>query len=105
MPKRRGIRTIDCSEVQGEGKYVKIIGLKVGEAMALGSTEELSETEALDKAKEMFVDHVIEWNWVDDFGDPLPLPKELPEIVYDLYPEELAFLIGALSGDFKELKN
>jgi len=40
--------------------------------------------------------HIVEWNWVDDDGDPLALPKDNPETLDDLTDAESELLARLL---------
>lgn len=42
--------------------------------------------------------HVTEWNWVDDDGVPLPLPKDDASVMDRLTDAELQVLSNALQG-------
>ena len=48
--------------------------------------------------------HVLEWNFVDDEGEPLPQPAEKPEVVDELTEEEATFIVLALTNS-EEQKN
>jgi len=48
--------------------------------------------------------HVLDWDWVDDEGSPLPKPQENPEVFDELTDDELTFLIDEMMGK-EEVKN
>lgn len=110
MPKRKTVRRIDASEVQGEGAYVVVSGVKVREirkirqdvASGKGSEEALDE---FDLGLDLVRSHVLEWNFVDDLGKPLPSPKEDPSVMEELTEEEATFLTNMLIGGDEEVKN
>lgn len=54
---------------------------------------------------QLMIDHIAEWNWVDDEGKPLPLPKTNPEVIDELMNEEIRFLTRAITGDSEDRKN
>ena len=115
--------------MQGEESFVKVRRLKVAESRVLLKSlktqkkemaavrrdkalsdeekelrlEEL-EAEQNEKAFEamlrQYIDHVLEWNWVDDDGKPLAQP--CPEVLDDLTNDEIRFLGEALAGDTDE---
>ena len=42
--------------------------------------------------------HVLDWNWLDDNGDPLPKPKEDETVFDELTTDEVTFIINKLMG-------
>lgn len=110
MPKRKTIRQVDTEEVQGEGSFVVISGVKVSEIRRArqlakeAADSENTEYDSFEAGFEMLRDHIIKWNWVDDDGTPLPQPKEHPEIFDDLTSDEVTYLVKVLNGD-EDLKN
>jgi len=109
MPKRQSIKRIESTEVQGEGSYVVVRRQLVSEMRKFASGETWKQIQkmqsgeledpalALAMAQEA-TERVIEWNWVDDDDNPLPLPKDDPEVFDKLTDEEFAFLSVALSA-------
>ncbi len=100
MPSRQNVTEMPSPEVQGDGSWVKFRKLTVKEMkVILGrSDEDLSPLESFVEALRMYIDHVVEWNWVDDDGNPLPQPNQDPAVVDLLTNEEVMFLGQALSG-------
>ena len=92
MPQRQRVKQIKSEEVQGADSWVKIRKPTVGEARELLGNTELG-------AK--FQQVVLAWNWVDDNGDPLPQPSEVPDITDLLTADEITFINGALTGTTK----
>ena len=97
MPQRQNVRTVDCSDVQGEGAYAKVKSLKWGQIRALAQVTKDGVAD-IDKVTPLLVDSVVEWNWVDDGGQPLPLPKDDASVVDDLTDEEITKLLTGMKG-------
>jgi len=93
MAKRKGTRfRVATESVQGEGSWVELRGTTVGEVRAARAGE-------LDD-DQLILKHVVGWNWVDDKGHDLPLPKDEPGIVDTLTAEEAAAIVFKLfKGD------
>lgn len=81
------------------------IGKKVSE---LTADEEKQAVSTLDDANEMlhFMDktlaeRIVDWNWVDDDDEKLPIPADDWEVVLTLYAHEYDFIHGlfAATGD------
>jgi len=92
MPERKYKRffEVDSSEVQGEGSYVKFCRLTYGEMRPL-----LERTETL-LTTDLLAASIVEWNWVDDNGDPLPIPNSDPDVMKTvLVHEEINWLTSA----------
>jgi hypothetical protein len=53
----------------------------------------------------MFESHIVDWNWSDEDGEPLPPPADEPEVLETLTKEEYQFLTGVFQGTETELKN
>lgn len=101
-PKRQSVVRKDSAVVQGKGSFVQWRKLTWGE-----SKEVMTEREALkdnpialaEKMQSIIIDHVDDWNWVDDDGEPLPLPKNEPEGFDELNEDEITFLASLLNTD------
>ena len=111
MPQRKHklIQRIDSAEVQGEGSYVIVQNLNLEQAKGLyGSAKSAnrdSEDEMLTLGIQILKDLIIEWNWVDDDDNPLPQPKEHPEVLDTLPYQEATFLVTALGLGEARVKN
>lgn len=96
MAKRNNTKRVDSEAVQGDGSYIVLRRLKVG------VWQRIKKKTAEPKANNFTIDletiqeHVIEWDWVDDDGKPLPLPGDVSVDDLDLTIEEKSFLIGAI---------
>jgi len=101
MPSRKFKRNrrIDSSKVQGEGSYVIIASPTFGELRELSipvDLEKRSQEEQFDFSKQMLSLSIVEWNWVDDEGNPLALPKDDISTLENMPFQELTFLISCL---------
>ena len=125
MPKRQTVKTVETDEIQGEGSFVKVTGVKVKEIKAMrrrsretavkqkkaeaarGAGEVVEEVEDFDdfgEGLQIIVDHVLDWNWVDDEGSPLPKPEANPKVFDELSTDEMTYLAELLTGGV-EAKN
>lgn len=129
MAKRRTVVKHETDEIQGEDSYVVLSALKVKEIRNLrqvGKDERVkarawakkqsklrgvdvdeSEYEGADPFEgglEILSKHILDWNWVDDEDNPLPLPKDDPDVLGELTNDETDFLSDLMTGD-QERKN
>ena len=88
--KNKGFR-IDCEEVQGEGSYLVLSRPRYEHIKGLRN--EL-EGDAFENALNIVSMLFVEWNWVDDFDQPLPTPKDDPDIFSKLPLTEQNFLVN-----------
>lgn len=124
MPQRQGVVQVDASPVQGDGAWVRVRRMSYGQkqtatrllAEACGgrvprsraeaesqvalTTEYLTEQDAF--TQQLLVESVMAWNWVDDAGQPLPLPSAEPAVVLRLTDDEVTFLATAIRGEDAE---
>lgn len=96
MPKRmfkhRGNR-FPCDEVQGEDSYVVFDRLTVAEAREFSRLTAEDNPRRQDKrAVEMMARKIMDWNWVDDDGEPLPVPSTDGAVIDRLTDPELSLL-------------
>ena len=84
---------IDSSSVQGEGSFIELKRITYGERReVIAKIQELEDNDTLfafylEKVKEF----VLDWNWQDENGVPIPLGEfEL------LMPEELSFIVSSI---------
>lgn len=102
MPKRQSVKKHDTSEVQGEDSYAVLSAVKVKEIRVI---RKLAKTENFDEFEggvSLLAKHVIGWNWVDDDGEPLPIPKDNPEVIDELTDDESKFLVNLMMGSPKD---
>lgn len=96
MPERinKLLKRVDSAPVQGEGSYVRMKAPTIGDIRD-GSLPDTSDRSAnMDYAVSLLGKMVIEWNWVDDDGNPLPEPSV--EVINGLPYAEIKFLMDAL---------
>lgn len=100
MAKRKHLRyrTLDSSEVHGEGSFVKIRNLSMAELAEYTQGQDkakLSEKEAATMGMQVLDRMIVDWNWVDDDDNPLPIPAENPGTVASLPFQESTWLMNA----------
>jgi hypothetical protein len=103
MPQRQNKRKVVTTELQGEDSFVVVTLPKVSEIedviKIMGD-----DLESFKCGSQIIADHILEWNWVDDDGESLPLPSGDAEIVGLLTTEEYKALLNMLLGDKTEKK-
>jgi len=104
MPKRLYKHTYDSSAVQGEDSFVTITALTVKEIRAARSDKDQNFFEF---GLQIIQEHVLDWNWVNNAGEPLPSPSDNPDVVDELTENEATFLANLFinGGTEVELKN
>lgn len=105
MPKRKSVKKHDASEVQGEGAFVVTTAVKVKEIREIRRLAKTDDFDEFEGGVSMLAKHIIDWNFVDDEGKPLPVPKDRPEVVDELTNEESEFLAELLMGEQGKSKN
>jgi len=105
MPKRQSVKKHNSAEVQGEGSFVVTTAVKVKEIRQIRKNAADPDFDDFEGGVALLANHIIEWNWVDDEGKPLPCPKEDPQVVDELTNEESEFLVNLLMGNKGEAKN
>lgn len=98
MPHRQ-ITRVDAAPVQGQGAFVLLHPLTVGEARACRQWASLPAAERAAAQARLLADHIAGWNWADAGGRPLPLPSADPAVLDRLSAAEIAFLARALAPD------
>ena len=93
---------ISTVEVQGEDSFVVVRPPKWGLLRKAQQQSKADDAAAagVTFAADLICASVVEWNWTDDEGLPLPLPKNNPEIIDELDADEVAFLVEKISGSF-----
>jgi hypothetical protein len=95
MAQRQSTRKILSDEVQGAGSYVML------RALEYGLIEERMKLDADDRGailefnREFVKAIVVDWNWVDDAGEPLALPADDPAVISRLVMPEFEWLANA----------
>lgn len=94
MPERKtGTRKVQTGAVQGKGSWVIFKALTWGETREMAKWAEGTNEEAAKEIEEFLTGKLLDWNWVDDKGEPLPLPKSGKEWMDPLTKEEVEFLM------------
>ena len=120
MAQRLGTVRVPSETVQGEGSFVVV--RKIGYtqrttaskmlAQACGGVVPTNKAAIEDKfsatsdflmandefTQQLLVENVVAWNWVDDDGQALPLPREDVGTIRRLTDEEVTFLAQAIQG-------
>lgn len=86
---------VESPTIQGEDSYVVFRALTVEEARAYRKTTG-SDDDVFEIGLDALRTHIVEWNWVDDAGNPLPQPREDPGVIDRLTVEETNFLAQTL---------
>ena len=112
MPERLNTKRVVTESVQGADSYVVLKRATADETRTLYKL-----TRAMDKADDegdksynaqraFVASHVLDWNWVWENGDAMPLPKDDPGVIGKLSDQELKSIVeGLLGPDAATLKN
>lgn len=98
---RQNIKRVASEAVQGEGSWVSVKALTLGESKQIAAeVEAAADNQAVRIAltERLIQDRVVAWTWVDDEGNDLPLPKDSPDVVDMLTTDEVLFLGRAING-------
>jgi len=98
MAKRVSVIKYNTDEVQGEGSFVVLSALKVKEIRELRQQGKKKGFDAFEGGIQLLAQHVVDWDWVDDEGEPLPLPKSDLGVVDLLTNDEAELLSILLTG-------
>lgn len=117
MAKRMRQRRVSSDSVQGTGSYVLVRSITMGEARELervGNLTYIPDPELTDEENEtlqttfnedrerqsqtLLARYIVEWDWVDDDGNPLAQPPEDPTVFDQITNLEIEFLQKALRG-------
>lgn len=84
---------IPSTDIQGEGSWVEF------QRSTWGMIGEIPQDDRT--GKRLLELCVVDWNWTDDDGQPLPLPSETPGMI-DTLPQEEANWLMQNSGIIKQ---
>jgi len=101
MPKRQSVKKYPCDEVQGEGSWVVLSAVKVREIRVLRKLGDDPKFDEFEGGVELLTKHIVDWNWQDDNGEPLPKPRETADVIDELTNGETEFLVNLLIGSSK----
>lgn len=100
QPKR-----IDTKDLQGENSYVEVLVRSWGDYKVVRQTmdDEQEKKVPANKSKfntneymeESIIKAIQKWNWTDNEGKPLPLPKDDKSVLDKLTEAEIVFLFNA----------
>lgn len=119
MPQRANVRTFDSTDVQGEGSYITLRPMTLGEMLALQQEAAERQTfwyrlgrffgrllqrrpspvELARRNMTRIIQYVCGWNWVDDEGQPLPLPGDDGRVLDRLTLPEMQFITACVNGE------
>jgi hypothetical protein len=98
MPRRRNFIRAETPDVQGEDSYIVVTLPTTKDLKELVSLESDDNVRAFESGADLIRKHVREWNWVNDDGEPLPLPKENPDVIDDLTAQEFRTVLDVMTG-------
>jgi len=101
MPKRQSVQRHFSDEVQGEGSWVILAAVKVREIRVLRKLGDNPKFDEFEGGIKLLTKHIVDWNWVDDEGEPLPKPRETADVIDELTNGETEFLVNLLIGSSK----
>ena len=105
MVERKRVRKIPSDEIQGEGSWVVVARITVGEIRTKQKAGRKKGADIFGLTMDILKTHVLEWNWVDDDGEPLPQPKDDPDVIDQLVEFETVFLANHITGSEADAKN
>jgi hypothetical protein len=100
MPQRKhkAIEKVNCEAIMGEDSWVEIRNPTYEDLeLVMDGAGEMDEGKKMEISKMLINRLVLNWNWVDDDGAPMPKPT--PEILSKLPLQETLFLVDAISLD------
>jgi len=112
MPKRQREKKVPSEDVMGEDSYVIVRSPKyenIVKAIEMTSEEEQegnSRAQQLAQMKfgeDLLEECIVEWNWVDDDGKPMPQYGNGTKAT-DLSLSEVTFLLDKILGDSRRKK-
>lgn len=102
MPQRSNTRKVMSPKVQGKDSFVEFRKITYGESKALrleAKAHKDDEEWQMSSSEALLTDHIVDWNWVDGEGKPLPLPKDDPTVIEILNDDEITFLTDLVRGN------
>jgi hypothetical protein len=95
--KHKLFRTVDSSEIQGDGSFVKFKNISLNDILkhSQGTNGKLSDDEAANMGLMVLDEMIVEWDWVDDDDQLLPIPADNPGTVAGLPFQESSWLLEA----------
>lgn len=99
--KRQSVKRYPSDKIMGKGSWVEFRKLTWGESKAFTIQQEndtLTAVEKIDQVQTILQEHIVDWNWVDDDGNKLPLPTPDNGVFEQLNDDETSFLVGLLNS-------
>lgn len=117
MPKRQSTKRVDTPEVQAPDGFIELrsltfeenqdyaqkikalqdeLGINPNDPEALGKVALNGDNNLLDLINERIAACIRDWNWVDDYEKPLPLPSSDLSVFERLTGEEYQLLIALI---------
>lgn len=100
IPKRNRIKTI-TGNINHDGGKIVIKAPTVGDQRHnqkhLKTFKDGSDEQEL-AANQWMADYVLDWDWIDDDGNPLPKPHRNPEVFIQITNDELKYIALCLGG-------
>ncbi len=86
---------MDSPDIQGDDSYVVFRAVTGAERDALfaGRRDDEPESAIRERGRRLLALRILDWNWVDEAGQPLPLPKDDVAVFDRLLEHELDFLM------------
>ena len=111
--RQRKFLKIPSEQVMGEDSFVVVKRPGFGdlEGIDLGALVEAKESGkitigVLEALVPMLKRIVVDWDWVDDEGNPLAKPKDDPDVIDALHIDEQTFIVDNIDfGDVEDPKN
>lgn len=102
VQKRRHIpKRVLCNSVQ-EGFWVDVQALTFGESkriIAELAAANGNQATTIELTERLIRDHLVDWNWTTESGEPLPLPFDDPSALDSLTMDEITLLGNAINGN------
>ncbi len=107
-------KRIETPSVQGEGSFIVV--KPVSYSMAKKARSYIANKQAVAKDQEKVVEEetkftedmifssLVNWNWTDDAGEPLPLPRKSEDLDL-LTMEEVDLIVKSITGMQVQEKN
>ena len=106
MPQRRRLVKVETPELQGDDSWVMIRKVSGHDGIKLmqlrqritgaDPSDDSVVIEMVQETCNVMLEHLVDWNWVDDDGNPLPKPIEIDDLMDLLTYEEIAGLSTAM---------
>lgn len=106
MPRRVSKVRHPSEDIQGEGSYVvlrKLTWKEMKDRGWLSDKKDEKGNQRIEQGEALITYCLVEWNWADDDGSPLPLPSNDPTVIDGFTDEEVAFLLEKIVGSKVEI--